>query len=91
MGLGIIDARNIWHIRPEKLIPVLQEIVDNLHIKSLDIQPSASLQFVTYDAQREKQLPIALRNVLSFAERKLKEVVFVARTITGEISQCFRV
>lgn len=84
LGLGIIDARNIWQIRPEKLIPVLQEIVDNLHVKSLDIQPSASLQFVPYDAQREKQLPSALRNVLSFAEHKLQEVVVLARTITEE-------
>ncbi|MBP5971852.1 5-methyltetrahydropteroyltriglutamate--homocysteine S-methyltransferase [Brasilonema sp. CT11] len=84
LGLGIIDARNIWQIRLEKLIPVLQEIVDNLHVKSLDIHPSASLQFVPYDAKGEKQLPSAFRNVLSFAEQKLKEVVLLARTITGE-------
>ncbi|NMG11095.1 5-methyltetrahydropteroyltriglutamate--homocysteine S-methyltransferase [Brasilonema sp. UFV-L1] len=85
LGLGIIDARNIWQIRPEQVLSVLQEIVENLHITtSLHIQPSASLQFVPYDAQREKQLPSALRNVLSFAEQKLQEVIFLARTITGE-------
>ncbi|MBW4623930.1 MAG: 5-methyltetrahydropteroyltriglutamate--homocysteine S-methyltransferase [Brasilonema octagenarum HA4186-MV1] len=84
LGLGIIDARNIWQIRPEQVLSVLQEIVDNLHVKSLDIQPSASLQFVPYDAKGEKQLPSALRNVLSFAEQKLQEVVLLARTITGE-------
>ncbi len=84
LGVGVIDARNIWQIRPNKLIPMLQEIVESLHGISLHIQPSASLQFVPYDANREKQLPENLRNVLSFAEQKIKEVVFLARTIIGE-------
>ncbi|MDF5733929.1 MAG: 5-methyltetrahydropteroyltriglutamate--homocysteine S-methyltransferase, partial [Rhizonema sp. PD38] len=84
LGVGVIDARNIWQIRPNKVIPMLQEIVDSLDGKSLHIQPSASLQFVPYDAEREKQLPEELRNVLSFAEQKIKEVVFLARTIIGE-------
>ncbi|MEH2071672.1 MAG: 5-methyltetrahydropteroyltriglutamate--homocysteine S-methyltransferase [Nostoc sp.] len=84
LGVGIIDARNIWQVRPEKVIPILQEIVETLHGTSLDIQPSASLQFVPYDAKREKRLPSQLRNVLSFAEQKLQEVVFLARTIKGD-------
>ncbi|MEH2080327.1 MAG: 5-methyltetrahydropteroyltriglutamate--homocysteine S-methyltransferase [Nostoc sp.] len=84
LGAGIIDARNIWQIRSEKVIPILQEIVETLHGTSLHIQPSASLQFVPDDAKREKRLPSSLRNVLSFAEQKLQEVVFLARTIIGE-------
>ena len=32
----------------------------------------------------ETQLPQALCNVLSFAEQKLEEVVFLARTLNGE-------
>ncbi|MBC1237096.1 MULTISPECIES: 5-methyltetrahydropteroyltriglutamate--homocysteine S-methyltransferase [Nostoc] len=84
LGAGIIDARNIWQIRSEKVIPILQEIVETLHGTSIHIQPSASLQFVPYDAKREKRLPSPLRNVLSFAEQKLQEVVFLARTIIGE-------
>lgn len=87
LGVGIVDARNIWQIYPEKVLPILQEIVETLHGISLDIQPSASLQFVPYDAKREKQLPEQLRNVLSFAEQKLQEVIFLARTITGENTQ----
>ncbi|BAZ18228.1 5-methyltetrahydropteroyltriglutamate--homocysteine S-methyltransferase (plasmid) [Calothrix sp. NIES-4071] len=83
LGVGIVDARNIWQIRPEKVIPILSEI-GNFNITSLDIQPSASLQFVPYDSAREKHLPEQLRNVLSFAEQKLKEVVFLAQTVKGE-------
>ncbi|MBR8836873.1 MAG: 5-methyltetrahydropteroyltriglutamate--homocysteine S-methyltransferase [Stigonema ocellatum SAG 48.90 = DSM 106950] len=87
LGVGIVDARNIWQIYPEKVLPILQEIVLTLHGTSLHIQPSASLQFVPDDAKREKQLPLQLRNVLSFAEQKLQEVIFLARTITGENTQ----
>jgi 5-methyltetrahydropteroyltriglutamate--homocysteine methyltransferase len=84
LGVGVIDARNIWQIRADKVVPMLQEIVETLQGISLHIQPSASLQFVPYDAKREKQLPEPLRNVLSFAEQKLQEVGLLARIITGE-------
>jgi 5-methyltetrahydropteroyltriglutamate--homocysteine methyltransferase len=45
------------------------------------VQPSASLQHVPYDAAVETKLPSALRQVLSFAFQKLKEVDFIARLI----------
>lgn len=43
------------------------------------IQPSASLQHVPYDVALETKLPGTLRNVLSFALKKLTEVNLVAR------------
>ncbi|AFZ18864.1 5-methyltetrahydropteroyltriglutamate--homocysteine S-methyltransferase [Allocoleopsis franciscana] len=82
LGVGIVDARNIWQIRPDRLLPILEEIQPIT--SNLSIQPSASLQFVPYDATRETKLPEPLRNVLSFAEQKLQEVVFLARTAAGE-------
>ncbi|NJL64012.1 MAG: 5-methyltetrahydropteroyltriglutamate--homocysteine S-methyltransferase [Methylacidiphilales bacterium] len=81
LGLGIVDARNIWQIRPEEIISKLEVIKEV--VKEFTIQPSASLQFVPYDATREKNLPEALRNVLSFAEQKLQEIVLLAKTISG--------
>lgn len=81
LGIGIVDARNIWQIHPEKIIPELKVIKDIA--KEFTIQPSASLQFVPYDATRETNLPEPLRNVLSFAEQKLQEVVLLAKTISG--------
>ncbi len=85
LGVGIIDGRSIWQIRTEKVLPLLSEI-KNL-APNISIQPSASLQFVPHDATRETQLPDPLRNVLSFAEQKLQEIRFLARTITGENTQ----
>ncbi|MGB3266429.1 MAG: 5-methyltetrahydropteroyltriglutamate--homocysteine S-methyltransferase [Microcoleus sp.] len=82
LGVGIVDARNIWQIRPEQVLPVLQQI--HRITPDIVIQPSASLQFVPYDAARETKLPEPLRNVLSFAEQKLQAVKFLARSLAGE-------
>lgn len=60
-------------------LQTLKEITPNLRV-----QPSASLQFVPHDAALETQLPDPLREVLSFAEQKLAEVTFLARTLTGK-------
>ncbi|MGK7952490.1 MAG: 5-methyltetrahydropteroyltriglutamate--homocysteine S-methyltransferase [Xenococcaceae cyanobacterium] len=85
LGVGVVDARNIWQIRTDKVLPLLSEI--QTATSNISLQPSASLQFVPYDATREQQLPEPLRNVLSFAEQKLQEVRFLARTISGDNTQ----
>lgn len=85
LGVGIVDAQNIWQIRPDKALTLLSEI--QALVSHISIQPSASLQFVPYDSKRENKLPKPLRNVLSFAEQKLEEVRFLASTIEGKYTQ----
>jgi len=82
LGVGIINARNVWKVRPDETLSTLQAIQNVT--SNLTIQPSASLQFVPYDANQETKLPDPLRNVLSFAEQKLDEVVMLARALSGE-------
>ncbi|OKH19436.1 5-methyltetrahydropteroyltriglutamate--homocysteine S-methyltransferase [[Limnothrix rosea] IAM M-220] len=82
LGVGIVDGRNIWKIRPESVlstVKAIQAVTENFWI-----QPSASLQFVPHDAARETKLPEPLRNVLSFAAQKLGEVVMVAKLLSGD-------
>lgn len=81
LGVGIVDARNIWKIRPDSVLSTLEAI--SLVTPNLRIQPSASLQFVPYDAQRETKLPEPLRSVLSFAEQKLEELNLLANRWNG--------
>jgi 5-methyltetrahydropteroyltriglutamate--homocysteine methyltransferase len=81
LGVGIVDARNIWKLRPEPVLSTLEAIQSIT--ANISLHPSASLQFVPYDAQRETQLPEPLRNVLSFAEQKLEEVMILADTLSG--------
>ena len=82
LGAGIVDGRNVWKIRPDAALATLQEL--QAIAPKLRLQPSSSLQFVPHDASLETQLPEALRHVLSFAEQKLAEVVFLAQTLNGE-------
>ena len=82
LGVGIVDGRNIWQLHPQAALSTLaaiQRITPNI-----SVHPCSSLQFVPYDATLETQLPDPLRNVLSFAEQKLEEVVFLARSLAGE-------
>ncbi|PSO50620.1 MAG: 5-methyltetrahydropteroyltriglutamate--homocysteine S-methyltransferase [Cyanobacteria bacterium SW_9_44_58] len=82
LGVGIVDARNVWKVRPDEILSTLESI--QKATSNLTIQPSASLQFVPYDAKQETKLPDPLRNVLSFAEQKLDELVILARAASGE-------
>lgn len=81
LGVGIVNARNVWKIRPESVLSTLAAI--QTITPNISLQPSASLQFVPYDAERETKLPEPLRNVLSFAEQKLEEVVILSNTLSG--------
>ncbi|BAC08643.1 5-methyltetrahydropteroyltriglutamate--homocysteine S-methyltransferase [Thermosynechococcus vestitus] len=81
LGVGIIDGRNIWKIRPESVLSTLETIQSIT--ANIRLHPSSSLQFVPYDAKREVKLPEPLRDVLSFAEQKLDEVVLLARVLNS--------
>lgn len=81
LGVGIVDARNIWKIQPKATISTLKEIQGLA--PNITIQPSASLQFVPYDAKIETKLPEPLLQVLSFAQQKLEEVKLLADSLNG--------
>lgn len=79
LGAGMIDARNIWRIQPEVVLPLVQELAER--VERLSLQPSAPLQFVPYSAIRETHLPDHLRGVLAFADEKLEELGLIVRAI----------
>ncbi|MFN3360255.1 MAG: 5-methyltetrahydropteroyltriglutamate--homocysteine S-methyltransferase [Pseudanabaenaceae cyanobacterium] len=76
LGVGIVDARNIWRIQPGAVLKTI-ETIQSITTK-IRLQPSASLQFVPYDVQLERNLPAPLRDVLSFAQQKLGELRWLA-------------
>ena len=85
LGAGVVDGRNIWQIQPESVLKTLHSL--QAIAPTLRVQPSASLQFVPHDAALETQLPHELRQVLSFAEQKLDEIVFLARTLDHQATR----
>lgn len=82
LGAGVVDGRSVWAVEPKGLLELLQEL--QAITPNLRVQPSASLQFVPHDATCETQLPQPLRDVLSFAEQKLTEVVLLAKGLNGQ-------
>lgn len=82
LGVGLIDARNVWAIQPDTVLEKLQAI--RAIAPQIKLHPSASLQFVPYDAHREAKLPEPLRNVLSFAEQKLAELQLLKAYLQGD-------
>jgi 5-methyltetrahydropteroyltriglutamate--homocysteine methyltransferase len=81
LGVGIVDARNVWKIRPQLALSTLEAI--QAITSNIRLHPSASLQFVPYDAERETKLPQSLRHVLSFAEQKLEELIILKKVLSG--------
>ena len=81
LGVGIVDARNVWKVIPSEVIPVFTKLT-SAKIANIRIQPSGSLQYCPWDFCLEtstnmKSHPAA--NVLAFAVQKLDEVVHVAK------------
>lgn len=81
LGVGLVDARNIWRINPQASKDLLKSLGA---IDSIRIGPSSSLQFVPYQAAREDQLPASLQPVLAFAEEKLEEIELLKSIAQGD-------
>ncbi len=81
LGAGLVDARSVWQIRPNWLDAQIEQLADYAPFR---VGASSSLQFVPYQASREDDLPAELREVLAFAEEKLREIDLLARRVHGE-------
>ncbi len=81
LAAGVIDGRNVWRMRGEKTLALLQQLADRAELR---ISASSSLQFVPYSAARETELPAPLRDVLAFAEEKLDELTTLSTAFAEE-------
>ncbi|KYC78546.1 5-methyltetrahydropteroyltriglutamate--homocysteine S-methyltransferase [Heyndrickxia coagulans] len=81
LAAGVVDGRNIWRT---DLDEALQQVNDLLHFvdqERLWIQPSCSLQHVPVTVRQESELEPVLKNAISFADEKLKEVVALVKGV----------
>jgi 5-methyltetrahydropteroyltriglutamate--homocysteine methyltransferase len=81
LAAGVVDGRNVWRIRPETVLGLLEELQESA---ALRVSASSSLQFVPYSAATESNLFKPLQDVLAFAEEKLAELGLLSRAISGE-------
>lgn len=75
LGAGVIDGRSIWKLMPSKVTNILKDI----GVANIRIQPSSSLQFNPWTLECETDLlNHTAGSVLSFAKQKILEVTAVA-------------
>ena len=71
---GIIDGRNVWRADLTEKLALIDAITHLVKEENLVIQPSASLLHVPVTTKTEKRVEPVIKNGLSFADEKLKEL-----------------
>ncbi|MBW3114810.1 5-methyltetrahydropteroyltriglutamate--homocysteine S-methyltransferase [Bacillus sp. MCCB 382] len=84
LAAGVVDGRNIWRRNLVDAHSFVSSLTDLVSKDQLIIQPSSSLLHVPVTVRREDALDQTLRERLSFADEKLKEVVILAKAIGKE-------
>lgn len=77
LSLGVIDGRNIWKNDFKKSLSQIDQAINKIGNERVWIAPSCSLLHSPYDLALEtdeKSLPSNIKNWMSFAKQKLREV-----------------
>lgn len=80
---GIVDGRNIWRTDVKKSVVLLKEISKSA--KNVVISNAAPLYHLPIALDGENKLAPALKDILAFAEEKLKELRTIADAYDGKI------
>ena len=79
--LGVINGRTIWK---SNLVEIFERI-SNLNLNKFSISTSCSLLHVPYSLKEEDALNSDLKNILSFAEEKLKELFLLKNSFENNM------
>jgi len=79
LAAGILDGRNIWRANLDEKLSLLSEIAEIVPKDRLIVQPSSSLFHVPVTVKSEDKLEEVLKNSLSFADEKLREVIVLTK------------
>ncbi|WP_085991457.1 5-methyltetrahydropteroyltriglutamate--homocysteine S-methyltransferase [Oceanobacillus senegalensis] len=79
LAAGIINGRNVWQANLEEKIALLNVIRNDVEVDQFIIQPSCSLLHVPITKRLEQKMDAALKDGLSFADEKLKEIVILTK------------
>ena len=80
---GIVDGRNVWRSRPDRVMPSLQKVHARLGPERVWLAPSCSLLHVPIDVEPEDRLEPGLRASTAFARQKLQELRVYADALDG--------
>ncbi|HEX7324405.1 MAG TPA: 5-methyltetrahydropteroyltriglutamate--homocysteine S-methyltransferase [Rhodanobacteraceae bacterium] len=83
LSVGVIDGRNVWRSKPERVLPLLERAHATLGGERLWLAPSCSLLHVPVDVSAETSLDAGLRASLAFARQKIEELRVYADALDG--------
>lgn len=83
LSLGLVDGRNIWKNDLERSLNFIKRTAGKLGKERVFIAPSCSLLHSPCDLDFETGLNAEIKNWLSFAKQKVKEVVILKELIAG--------
>ncbi|MGG3735824.1 5-methyltetrahydropteroyltriglutamate--homocysteine S-methyltransferase [Heyndrickxia coagulans] len=81
LAAGMVDGRNIWRTDLDEALHQVNDLLHFVDQERLWIQPSCSLQHVPVTVRQENGLEPVLKNAISFADEKLKEVVALVKGV----------
>jgi 5-methyltetrahydropteroyltriglutamate--homocysteine methyltransferase len=83
LSLGLVDGRNVWRNNFEVSLQQIDQARRILSLERILLAPSCSLLHSPVTLRRETVLEPEIKNWLSFAEEKLREVTQLARLAEG--------
>ncbi|MBL3547791.1 5-methyltetrahydropteroyltriglutamate--homocysteine S-methyltransferase [Chryseobacterium sp. KMC2] len=83
LSLGVVDGRNIWKNNYEKSLTFIKKATEKLGTERIFVAPSCSLLHSPCDLDFETALQPEIKNWLSFAKQKVKEVVSLKALASG--------
>jgi 5-methyltetrahydropteroyltriglutamate--homocysteine methyltransferase len=84
LSVGVVDGRNIWRSRPERVLPLLHKAQARIGSERLWLAPSCSLLHVPIDLEAETTLDPQRLAPMAFARQKIEELRVYADALAGE-------
>ena len=83
LSVGVVDGRNVWRSRPERVLPLLRKAQARIGSERLWLAPSCSLLHVPIDLEAETALEPQRLATMAFARQKLEELRVYADALAG--------
>ncbi|WP_458070065.1 5-methyltetrahydropteroyltriglutamate--homocysteine S-methyltransferase [Rhodanobacter sp. BL-MT-08] len=83
LSAGVVDGRNIWRSRPERVTALLKKAQARVGSERLWVAPSCSLLHVPIDLKAETALDPSRLVAMAFARQKIEELRVYADALYG--------
>ena len=81
ISLGVVNARDLWVNDLNKSIEITSKFCDKIGSENVIVSTNAPLTLCPYSVDLENKLPAELKDKMSFAVEKLKELEIVKKAI----------